>query len=579
MRKAIGWAAVLVLVLVSLPAAAPAPPLGRAPVATPLLAAGEWAVLYAADAAPDAARLAIAAAGGTIMRENAAVGLALVHTGLLDRQFLRAVAAQSALVGAAPNLPLGRVAAVEPGTIASVARPLEPGVLPDGNGVRQGGPESGADPLAARQWDMRQIGATADGSYAVQAGDKRVLVGVIDTGVDGQHPDIAPNFDAALSRNFTTTMPDVDGPCTVPSCVAPPDVDPNGHGTHVAGIIAAPLNGLGTAGVAPNVTIVSLRAGQASGLFLLQPVVDALTYAGDIGVNVVNMSFYIDPWLYNCPNNPADSPEAQQEQRTIVAATQRALAYARARGVTLIVAEGNSHSDLDRPTVDTTSPDYPPGKTYQRTVDHTCLIMPTDGEGVINVTATGPSGRKAYYSDYGSTHATLAAPGGDTLDYFGTPQYQPVMNEVLAPYPKAALVKTGEIDAQGNPTALGKNVVRDCRGGVCAYYRYLQGTSMAAPHVTGVVALIVSQYGTPSLRHPGRLELPPARVERILLATTTPQACPAQNPVTYPGVSGQASAFAAHCDGDTNHNSFFGAGLVNARQAVAGPIRPTPAQP
>ncbi|MGN6362237.1 MAG: S8 family peptidase, partial [Thermomicrobiales bacterium] len=344
MRKAIGWAALLVLVLVSLPAAAPAPPPGRAPVATPLLAAGEWAVLYAADAAPDAARLAIAAAGGTIMRENAAVGLALVHTGLPDRQFLRAVAAQSALVGAAPNLPLGRVAAVEPGTIASVARPLEPGVLPDGNGVRQGGPESGADPLAARQWDMRQIGATADGSYAVQAGDKRVLVGVIDTGVDGQHPDIAPNFDAALSRNFTTTMPDVDGPCAVPSCVDPPDVDPNGHGTHVAGIIAAPLNGLGTAGVAPNVTIVSLRAGQASGLFLLQPVVDALTYAGDIGINVVNMSFYIDPWLYNCPNNPADAPEAQQEQRTIVAATQRALAYARARGVTLIVAEGNSHS-------------------------------------------------------------------------------------------------------------------------------------------------------------------------------------------------------------------------------------------
>jgi subtilisin family serine protease len=574
--KAIGWAAILVLVLVSLPASAPPLPPGRAPVATPRLAAGEWAVLYAADASPAAAHLAITAAGGTIVRENTAIGLALVRTTLPDQQFLRAVAAQPALAGATPNLPLGRVTAAPAGALA---RPLAPGMLPDGRGGHHGRAEPGTDPLAARQWDMRQIGATPEGSYAVQVGDRRVLVGVIDTGVDGQHPDIAPNFSAALSRNFTTTMPDVDGPCAVPSCVDPPGVDPNGHGTHVAGTIAAPLNGLGTAGVAPNVTIVSLRAGQASGLFLLQPVVDALTYAGDIGINVVNMSFYIDPWLYNCPNNPADSPEAQQEQRTVVAATQRALDYARARGVTLIAAEGNGHSDLDQPAVDASSPDYPPGKTYRRTVDRSCSIMPTDGQGVINVTATGPSGRKAYYSDYGSAHAALAAPGGDTLDYYGTPQYQPVANEILAPYPKAALEKTGEIDAHGNPTALGKYVVRDCQGGVCAYYRYLQGTSMAAPHVAGVAALVVSQYGTPSVRHPGQLELPPARVERILLATTTPQTCPAQNPLTYPGVSGQASTFAARCDGDTSHNSFYGAGLVNARQAVAGPIRPTPAQP
>ena len=59
----------------------------------------------------------------------------------------------------------------------------------------------------------------------------------------------------------------------------------------------------------------NLRAGQDSGYFFLSPTVDALTYAGDHGIDVVNMSFYIDPWLYNCRSNPADSPAEQREQR------------------------------------------------------------------------------------------------------------------------------------------------------------------------------------------------------------------------------------------------------------------------
>ena len=128
-----------------------------------------------------------------------------------------------------------------------------------------------------------------------------VRVGILDTGVDGTHPDIAPNFDAALSRNFTTDIPlDRRRRASTPSCVDPANEDDNGHGTHVAGTVGAALNGLGIAGVAPNVTIVNIRAGQDSGFFFLQPSVDALTYAADNGIDVVNMSYYIDPWLYNC---------------------------------------------------------------------------------------------------------------------------------------------------------------------------------------------------------------------------------------------------------------------------------------
>ena len=76
-----------------------------------------------------------------------------------------------------------------------------------GPGVsRHGGGNRKAEPLADLQWDMQQIGATTDGSYRAEQG-KGVRVGIIDTGVDGSHPDIAPNFDRELSRNFTTDIP------------------------------------------------------------------------------------------------------------------------------------------------------------------------------------------------------------------------------------------------------------------------------------------------------------------------------------------------------------------------------------
>ena len=72
-----------------------------------------------------------------------------------------------------------------------------------------------------------------------RAGDHRVTVGVLDTGIDGSHPDLKANFSMKLSRNFTTDMPDIDGPCEFAGCVDPANWDDNGHGTHVAGTIAA----------------------------------------------------------------------------------------------------------------------------------------------------------------------------------------------------------------------------------------------------------------------------------------------------------------------------------------------------
>ena len=143
------------------------------------------------------------------------------------------------------------------------------------------------------------IGATADGAHRRATG-KGVTVAIIDTGVDASHPDIAPNFSNDLSINFTVDRPDIDGPCDTPTCVDPANVDEGGHGTHVAGIVAGARNGVGITGVAPDATIVNVRAGQDSGYFFVWETVKALVYAGDKGLDVANMSFYTDPWLFNC---------------------------------------------------------------------------------------------------------------------------------------------------------------------------------------------------------------------------------------------------------------------------------------
>src|SRR5262249_19164704 len=149
----------------------------------------------------------------------------------------------------------------------------------------------------------------------------------------------------------------------------PVGTDDGGHGTHVAGIIGAAANGFGVSGVAPNVSLVELKGGQDSGFFFLEPVVNALTYAGQHGIDVVNMSFFVDPWLYNCVANPADSPAAQAEQRTIIAGMFRALTFAHVKGVTLLAALGNEHEDKGNPRTDVTSPDYPPNTAYPRPID------------------------------------------------------------------------------------------------------------------------------------------------------------------------------------------------------------------
>ena len=530
----------------------------------------EYVVYFDRDASLSEARAAVAAAGGTIVDELTSIGVAKVVS--RDRSFRSNVLDESALRGAARNQIIGYSNPAQREKIDDVES-LSAAKAKGSTATVEAA--ATAEPLADLQWDMDMIHATADGSHAVQPGRSEVRVGIIDTGIDASHPDIAPNFDAALSRNFTTDIPLVDGPCNQEpdrSCTDPNNVDEAGHGTHVAGTVGAAVNGIGIAGVAPEVTLVNLRAGQDSGYFFLFETLAAYTYAADNGIDVVNMSFYTDPWLYNCRNNPLDSPEDQAEQATVIDSSNAALNYAYGRGVTLIGAAGNSHTDLGNPTYDASSPDFPPGSEYERdNITNACLDIPTEGDHVMSISALGPSGRKAYYSNYGVEQTTVSAPGGDARDFFGTPQYLAPSNRVLSSYPAAVAKEEKLISGDFKPKS--PFAVVDCEGkpsskGNCAVYVYLQGTSMAAPHATGVAALIISEFGTGTTAADWTMS--PAEVEARLRGTATNTPCPAQNPFVYPDLVGADPnvPFEARCEGTPDFNGFYGDGIVDALNAV-----------
>jgi subtilisin family serine protease len=246
----------------------------------------------------------------------------------------------------------------------------------------------------------------------------------------------------------------------------------------------------------------------------------------------------------------------------------RALNYAHGKGVTMVAALGNEHEDNGAPHDDDSSPNYPLGTTHHRVIDNaSCLSMPVEGPHTIGVSAYGPSGAKADYSSYGLEHISVSAPGGYYRDFVGTPAFQTNENLILSAYPKNVGVAEGMIDAttgEVTPAGVRLGVQKACRGDMCGYYQFLQGTSMATPHATGVAALIVSQYGRFTDRG---ATMNPDDVQRVLEGTAAKHECPSPRTVDYTD-EGRDSSFTATCQGSKDFNGFYGHGSVDAYAAV-----------
>jgi subtilisin family serine protease len=383
----------------------------------------------------------------------------------------------------------------------------------------------GPDPLSPCQWDMDAIGAGAAHAKATGAG---VRVGVIDGGVDFAHPDLAGAIDVARSCSFiygTTPTADpaevANGDCSNKAAVQ----DLQGHGTHVATTIAARANGIGIVGVAPEATVVALKACTISGFCFADSVAAALRYAGDQRLDVVNLSLFADPYLYYCAS--------AAEQRAILKQLKAAVRYAQQRGVVIVASAGNDADDLGHPTTDTTSPDWPPGSAVVREVRNNCRVAPAELPGVVTVSATGPY-TLASYSNVG-TPVDVAAPGGDAPQL---PAFVWGRGRILAGW--SSTDDTGLWNA-----LIAANRAATSGGG---RYVWISGTSMAAPHVAGVAALIREL-------HP---KMPQGAVAALIRWSALPLSCPDNWPAGDP----------RQCTGGPGHTSFFGAGFLDAEAAV-----------
>ena len=180
-----------------------------------------------------------------------------------------------------------------------------------GNGAGAGAdPQPEPDDLGSEQWDKMRMNVSLTGSYAINRGRPQVRVAFTDTGVDMTHPDIQANLDVADSASFVTDTVLPDG---TPIVAEPTIQDFNGHGTWTASAVAAPINGVGISGVAPNVSIVELKTQDANGNGLLLWFDQALLYAAAKHVDIVSSS--IVAYTQKCSHGDEDTAAGLRRRR------------------------------------------------------------------------------------------------------------------------------------------------------------------------------------------------------------------------------------------------------------------------
>lgn len=282
------------------------------------------------------------------------------------------------------------------------------------------------DPFYKFQWHLDNAvtgGIDAEEAWDINQG-VGITVAVMDTGVAYEnHQEGKRGVKYALA-------PDLAGTLFVPGYdFVNTDThanDDNGHGTHVAGTIAqATNNGLGVAGIASQSALMPIKVLDKNGVGTYANIAKGIRFAADNGATVINLSL----------GGAADSVTLKD-----------AVAYAAAKGVTLVAASGNG------------------GENF--------IMFPAAyDDAVIAVGATRFDESRSAYSNYGAS-LDVVAPGGDlNVDQNNDGRPDGVLQQTF----------------QKNPTRFG--------------YYFFQGTSMATAHVSGVAALVASHKATTSPAH------------------------------------------------------------------------------